>query len=209
MEKKPQDSASRDADKYIVRFPDGMRDRIAEAAKVNNRSMNAEIVARLEASFNAPTGKDPWIEVARIEAEYAAADLILRGLQEQLKQAHAELADAIALGSPAPKIEARQGMVDLLVPLQATAFEEWLQLGARLRVAKHDAMGLEPRGSAQDQVARRVMGSVWDAPHQHPLMGEPSQAPSGTEQEQAKLERSRAAALENSTEPPSRRRRNR
>jgi uncharacterized membrane protein YccC len=42
------------ADKYIVRLPDGMRDRIAEAAKANNRSMNAEIVARLEASFGTP-----------------------------------------------------------------------------------------------------------------------------------------------------------
>lgn len=38
-------------DKYIVRFPEGMRDRIAEAAKSNNRSMNAEIVARLERSL--------------------------------------------------------------------------------------------------------------------------------------------------------------
>lgn len=40
------------ADKYIVRFPDGMRARIAEAAKANNRSMNSEIVSRLEASFD-------------------------------------------------------------------------------------------------------------------------------------------------------------
>lgn len=35
----------------MLRLPDGMRDRIAEAAKAANRSMNAEIVARLEASF--------------------------------------------------------------------------------------------------------------------------------------------------------------
>lgn len=61
MEKKPQDSASRDADKYIVRFPDGMRERIAEAAKANNRSMNAEIVARLQASF-ASTAPDATAE---------------------------------------------------------------------------------------------------------------------------------------------------
>ena len=40
-----------DADKYVVRFPDGMRDRIAAEAKANNRSMNAEIIARLEQSF--------------------------------------------------------------------------------------------------------------------------------------------------------------
>ena len=35
----------------MVRLPDGMRDQIAEAAKANNRSMNAEIVARLVVSF--------------------------------------------------------------------------------------------------------------------------------------------------------------
>lgn len=39
-------------DRFLVRMPDGMRDRIAEAAKKNNRSMNAEIVARLEESFS-------------------------------------------------------------------------------------------------------------------------------------------------------------
>lgn len=43
---------SESQDRYIVRFPDGMRDRIAEAAKANNRSMNSEIIARLEASFD-------------------------------------------------------------------------------------------------------------------------------------------------------------
>lgn len=42
---------SRTAEQFMVRFPDGMRDRIAEAAKANNRSMNSEIVARLGASF--------------------------------------------------------------------------------------------------------------------------------------------------------------
>ena len=34
----------------MVRMPDGMRDQIAEAAKANNRSMNAEIIARLSAT---------------------------------------------------------------------------------------------------------------------------------------------------------------
>lgn len=35
----------------MLRLPDGMRDRIADAAKANNRSMNAEIVSRLEETF--------------------------------------------------------------------------------------------------------------------------------------------------------------
>lgn len=47
-----QDTPSRKLDQYIVRFPDGMRDRIKEAAEVSGRSMNAEIVARLESSFD-------------------------------------------------------------------------------------------------------------------------------------------------------------
>lgn len=40
-------------DRYIVRMPDGMRDRIRAEAAANGRSMNAEIVARLEASSKA------------------------------------------------------------------------------------------------------------------------------------------------------------
>lgn len=32
-------------------MPDGLRDRIRDAAEKNNRSMNAEIIERLEASF--------------------------------------------------------------------------------------------------------------------------------------------------------------
>ncbi|HFZ9216136.1 TPA: Arc family DNA-binding protein [Salmonella enterica subsp. diarizonae serovar 61:r:-] len=38
----------RDYDKFMLRFPDGMRDAIAERAKINGRSMNSEIVQILE-----------------------------------------------------------------------------------------------------------------------------------------------------------------
>ncbi|MBM7328708.1 Arc family DNA-binding protein [Agrobacterium sp. S2] len=47
-----QETASRSLDKIIVRLPDGMRDRLKEAADQNNRSVNAEVVARLEHSFS-------------------------------------------------------------------------------------------------------------------------------------------------------------
>lgn len=43
-----QDSKSRKLDQYIVRFPEGMRDRIKAEAEISNRSLNAEIIARLE-----------------------------------------------------------------------------------------------------------------------------------------------------------------
>lgn len=39
-------------DQYMLRLPDGMRDQIKAAAEANNRSMNAEIVARLTDSFD-------------------------------------------------------------------------------------------------------------------------------------------------------------
>lgn len=38
----------------MLRLPDGMRDRIKAAAEMNNRSMNAEIVAALERAFPVP-----------------------------------------------------------------------------------------------------------------------------------------------------------
>jgi len=44
-------STNRESDRYIVRLPDGMRDRIKKAAETNGRSMNAEIVARLTATL--------------------------------------------------------------------------------------------------------------------------------------------------------------
>jgi len=49
---KKQPAPSDIADKFMLRLPEGMRDQIAEAAKENHRSMNSEIVARLEASLN-------------------------------------------------------------------------------------------------------------------------------------------------------------
>lgn len=45
---------SRIADKFMVRFPEGMRDRLAAAAKENRRSMNAELIIHLERALPEP-----------------------------------------------------------------------------------------------------------------------------------------------------------
>lgn len=42
----------RESDKFMLRFPDGMRDEIRRRAEQNKRSMNAEIIARLEATLS-------------------------------------------------------------------------------------------------------------------------------------------------------------
>lgn len=39
---------------YNLRWPDELKEKIAQSAKEHNRSMNADIVARLEQSFNTP-----------------------------------------------------------------------------------------------------------------------------------------------------------
>lgn len=41
-------TSSRDADKFVFRMPDGMRDQINKIAAKNHRSMNSEIKARME-----------------------------------------------------------------------------------------------------------------------------------------------------------------
>ena len=43
-----------DREQYIVRFPDGMRERIKEEAERNQRSMNAEIVFHLKRALFDP-----------------------------------------------------------------------------------------------------------------------------------------------------------
>lgn len=43
--------SSRTADKFVIRLPDGMRERIAVVAATHHRSMNSEIIARLERSL--------------------------------------------------------------------------------------------------------------------------------------------------------------
>jgi hypothetical protein len=43
--------SSRTADKFVVRLPDGMRERIADVARNHHRSMNSDIIARLEQSL--------------------------------------------------------------------------------------------------------------------------------------------------------------
>lgn len=86
---------SRTAEQFVVRFPDGMRDRIAAEAKQNNRSMNAEIVARLQQSFDAPP---PSASVSHSRTMASTHDLAvlydITEAQMQLQQATMALSDA-------------------------------------------------------------------------------------------------------------------
>ena len=48
INRKPATGNKQEVEKFVVRLPMGMRDRIAEVARLSRRSMNSEIVARLE-----------------------------------------------------------------------------------------------------------------------------------------------------------------
>jgi len=87
------------ADRFQVRMPPGLRDRLKSQAEANKRSMNAEIVARLEASFPsavvAEAFKDMSPEAAilaekivervieRVERFRVEADAEIKALQEE------------------------------------------------------------------------------------------------------------------------------
>ncbi|WP_068951558.1 Arc family DNA-binding protein [Pararhizobium polonicum] len=69
---------SEQADKYLLRMPEGMREQLKEAAKRNNRSMNAEIVARIEASFtnlHMTDGKVSSVTIPKKDFDYLMANI--------------------------------------------------------------------------------------------------------------------------------------
>lgn len=85
-------------DDYIrtaLRVPPDLHAQIHGAAKENNRTFNAEIVARLQASFDAPT---PAAIVSHTRVQASAHDLALlyetTEAQMQLQQATMNLGDA-------------------------------------------------------------------------------------------------------------------
>ncbi len=75
------------ADKVLVRMPDGMRDNLKAAAKANNRTMNAEIVARLQETFDGPKlGFGPGSVGERLEQARQQLDASMQIKLEQIKQ---------------------------------------------------------------------------------------------------------------------------
>ena len=119
MEKPP---VTRESDKFMLRFPDGMRDRLKEAAHASGRSMNAEIIARLAATLEQPDlsslklagtiGDAPSI-VAKIAAKLAEMPaeqlaLPLAEIVDDLRQTQGRLTKAAADAERTIKIIRRE-----------------------------------------------------------------------------------------------------
>lgn len=71
-------STGRESDKFMLRLPDGMRDTLKEQAKTNNRTLNAEIVARLEASLSTEVKNLPALASDPPLGSEAFAELLAR-----------------------------------------------------------------------------------------------------------------------------------
>ncbi|WP_188982693.1 Arc family DNA-binding protein [Pseudomonas matsuisoli] len=83
--------SSRTADKFVVRLPEGMRERIADVARNHHRSMNSEIIARLEQSLiqEGAIGDEPSMRMDSPELSLHERELLQRFRQLSRRQQNA------------------------------------------------------------------------------------------------------------------------
>ena len=83
--------SSRTADKFVVRLPDGMRERIADVARNHHRSMNSEIIARLEQTLlqEGALGDDQELRLDSPELSLHERELLQRFRQLSHRQQNA------------------------------------------------------------------------------------------------------------------------
>lgn len=86
------------SDKFMLRLPDGMREKIKAAADEAGRSMNAEIVHRLDASFRADWSGVPdsmTHRIAQFEEYMRSQFLELRSELQAERLARAKAEDSL------------------------------------------------------------------------------------------------------------------
>lgn len=100
---------SQKQERFIIRLPDGMRDRIAKAARANNRTMNGEVVSRLEQSFRTnPQLPTPHIEPSKLaesvpgnlQQEFSSLKKVVAELTEEIRRARAPSPPTTWRGKP-------------------------------------------------------------------------------------------------------------
>lgn len=92
-------SDARDLNRFIIRMPEGLRDRIAMAAEEAGRSMNSEIVKTLEEKYPEPSLDEL---TARVEAMMDAAE---KGGIDKVKMVYALSLLTDAIGKKIKEIE--------------------------------------------------------------------------------------------------------
>ncbi len=80
------DKQVKDYDKFVLRFPDGMRDAIAERSKRNGRSMNAEIIQIIEDAIAAEATGFPAGDARELRKVIKMQDESIESYQGMLQQ---------------------------------------------------------------------------------------------------------------------------
>lgn len=96
---------SRGSDQFMVRFPKGMRDKIKASADQNGRSMNSEIIARLDASLSQTTGNGTFLSSKDMQTINEASELMAEILIKKLATIDPVLRDKTMKGLK--KLEAK------------------------------------------------------------------------------------------------------
>lgn len=81
--------STQNQDKFVLRLPDGMRDQIKEEAAKAGRSMNAEIIYRLEDSYNTDTVAEHFREMT--PGDHAVWHNVMSSQINELSEAIREL----------------------------------------------------------------------------------------------------------------------
>jgi plasmid stability protein len=106
---------SHELERFIVRLPDGMRERIAASAKASERSMNAEIVHRLEQSFSSEGAIEQIAASAEKIREFFSDPRLAEAIYERRRGQAAQAREAaqahekqVSLSMAEPKRPARK-----------------------------------------------------------------------------------------------------
>lgn len=93
----------REYDKFMLRFPDGMRDAVSERAKANGRSMNAEIIQMIEDQMKSYPAEPSNSSIQKLESAIGEQrELIYRQsmLAKQLATSLHKLSNVISPEDP-------------------------------------------------------------------------------------------------------------
>ena len=119
-----QDSPSRHQDQFVLRMPDGMRERIMETAKSNNRSMNSEIVAILEKAFLPNLSRRLQTLLDQVSSVRSLTSLTPSKVAELIGEARADVLEAAFAG----KATLTFTQLDAIAKLWGVR-QEWLKHG--------------------------------------------------------------------------------
>jgi hypothetical protein len=93
----PKEFPSQKLDKFVVRLPEGLRDKIGVASRAKHRSMNAEIVSSLDEKYSGQQVSGEPFDIV-IPGNSAAADILfeLKDMIVELRQSVKELSGRLS-----------------------------------------------------------------------------------------------------------------